>query len=387
MSDVNPCFSEDIWFEIFKNLPVKTLGKCRCVCKLWHSLIVSPSFIAAHLMYYTRNDTNSLLLYRKTNEQYLFFLDSGSIPLQAYHTSVYVTLKQCNYFVGSIHGLLCLSYRRYLGPRRQIMLWNPFLSKMINLPTSMVATCKSRNLTSVLGFAYNDFKNDHRVVKISFSRVKSDNNEFSPFVEVYSVLDRIWRTIPADYLIDNSIHWVSSSHCFVNGVIHWLTWDNGIDSSIGEWILLFDVVEETFRMIKIPEALLLKKRSADTIGIFEYKSELSVSHCEYDEYGFFQIGFCKIWVKEEVSWCMILSVSVGIHIFTGPVEYLGRNGNLFGFARRSNDKMLLFTDTRTDFTFSELGHRQDKSTKFNKTLYSGKNLRQMSLCLQIMAFP
>ncbi|XP_074302832.1 uncharacterized protein LOC141636048 [Silene latifolia] len=235
---------------------------------------------------------------------------------------------------------------------------------MINLPTSTTTTRKLRNLTSVLGFGYNSHQNDHRVVKISFSRRrKSGNNENRPLVEVYSVLDRIWRTIPVNFLVDNSINWIFSSHCFVNGVIHWLTWEKGINSSIGERILSFDVVEETFQIIKFPEAIIFKKRSAETLGIFEYKSKLSVSHCEYYPSGLLRFGICKIWVKEEESWSMILSVKVGALIPTGPVEYLGRNRNLFGFARRSDDKMLLLCDTRTN-TFSEFGHRQHKSTKF-----------------------
>ncbi|XP_074302838.1 F-box/kelch-repeat protein At3g23880-like [Silene latifolia] len=388
MSDVNPYISQDIWFEIFKELPVKILGKCRCVCKSWHSLIVSPTFMAAHLNHYTQNDANSLLLYRKISlnisqhEQYCFFLDSGRIPLQLSHTSicpfnVFYDSQHCSFFVGSINGLICLSDDGYLGPTIQIMLWNPFLRKTINLPLSMAATIDLDDQTSVLGFGYDSKKNDHRVVKISYSR---GNHEFNPLVEVYSVWDRIWRNIPSDYLVGHSIPMVSSSQCFINGVVYWLTSENYVidNSSFGKWIVSFDIVEETFEKIELPNKILNSWKGE--FGILEYKTKLSLSHCEYQrDMDAMVIGaIVHIWVKEEKSWCLILNIAINDYIHMGPIDYLGRNGELFGFAR-ATDKMLilcdiLMTKTRLRFTlgirhfvmkeFLELGLHQDASTKF-----------------------
>ncbi|KAH9611266.1 hypothetical protein KSS87_008939, partial [Heliosperma pusillum] len=46
MSDLNKHITDEVWSEILKRLPVKSLGQCRCVCKPWNSLIVSSPFIA-----------------------------------------------------------------------------------------------------------------------------------------------------------------------------------------------------------------------------------------------------------------------------------------------------------------------------------------------------
>ncbi|KAL8162180.1 hypothetical protein V2J09_013669 [Rumex salicifolius] len=40
--------SEDLWLDIFKRLPVKTLYRFQCVCKKWKSIISSTFFIAFH---------------------------------------------------------------------------------------------------------------------------------------------------------------------------------------------------------------------------------------------------------------------------------------------------------------------------------------------------
>ena len=103
MSDINPCFSQDIWFEILHNIPVKILGKCRCVCKSWRSLIVFPSFMGAHFKRYTQNVANSLILCKEISkrsetenyEQCIFFADLDQLNKEnRLHTSGCVVEQQ-----------------------------------------------------------------------------------------------------------------------------------------------------------------------------------------------------------------------------------------------------------------------------------------------------
>ncbi|XP_074296859.1 F-box/kelch-repeat protein At3g06240-like [Silene latifolia] len=349
MSDVNPCLCNDIWLEILKELPVKTLGKCRCVCKSWHSLIVSPSFMAAHLKHYTRNDANSLIMYKETVassntegfEQISLFRDLDMLKQgNTLHTSVcpflvprdlrVQTSLSSFYFVGPVNGLLCVSESKYLNPSDRILIWNPLIKKSVKLPNS---TFTGNN--SLLGFGYDYRMYDHRVVKISYL----DAN--TPFVEVYSVQERIWRTISAKYLVDNSINNVSSSHCFHNGVIYWLilTKRNEFSYSLGEYLLLFDVAEEKFAKMELPEEFV--NIGSGVFGIFEYHGMLSLSYCNYTVFREpdFSADF-KIWVKREYnvegSWCKILRVGVLHDYFhKGPIEYLGANEMLIGIYRES----------------------------------------------------
>ncbi|KAK9725976.1 hypothetical protein RND81_05G181200 [Saponaria officinalis] len=365
MSDVNPCISKDIWFEILKCLPVKTLGKCRCVCKSWHSLIISETFMPAHLKHYTQNGANSLLLHKdiskskctKTRdyEECSIYLDSTQlINGNILHTSVFpFALDICFWpsftLVGSVHGLLCLS------DSARVFVWNPLLQKCIKLPASM-----STENFPVLGFGFDDNKNDHRVVKISYCHRNNESTTTPLLVEVYSVQERTWKNISPDYLINNSINNVSFSQCFLKGVVHWLT-------PHSKYILLFNVIKETFDKMKLPEDIV--KMGTGDFGIFEHRQKLAVSYCDYLCLDLdFDIWFrCQIWIKQDYndgsSWCRILNVGYWHDCHhTGPVQFLGKNDELIGFAKESNCQMM-FYDLKTEKT-KEIGLLISQSTKF-----------------------
>ncbi|XP_074296873.1 F-box/kelch-repeat protein At3g06240-like [Silene latifolia] len=374
MSDVNPCISEDIWFEIFKKFPVKTLGKCRCVCKSWHSLIISSSFMAAHFKHYTQNETNSLILYKHIAESSKFgSTDFEQISLfrdfdmmkqgNRLHTSIFPfivpqTFPSCFYFVGSVNGLLCVSDSSHLRPRDRILIWNPLIQKSVKLPESNFTTA-----LSVVGFGYDCLRNDHRVVKISYSDTKK------PLVEVYSVQERTWRTISAKYLVDNSIiNNVSASQCFHRGVIHWLllSKNTGIGPSLVECLLLFDVAEERFAKMELPKEIV--KNGSRNFGIFEYGGRLSVSHCDYRVRNMEFLAQCNIWVKRddnvEGSWCKILRV-INLHDYCHmcPIEYLGANEVLIGMDKENNGQLVSYDPKTRQIT--KLGFLVSESTKFS----------------------
>ncbi|XP_074302813.1 F-box protein At5g48550-like [Silene latifolia] len=306
LSDVNPYLSQDIWFEILKNLPVKTLGKCRCVCKSWRSLVVSPTFMAAHLKHYTQNNANSLILYKKKSENGYYehcvqFHDSDQLKEQ----NSTPTASICDYtwpyspLFCSVYGLLCLS-----GDNLCIFIWNPILERCITLPRTTIW-----DRLSVVGFGYDCRKSDHRVVLIYFSPTES------PLVEVFSVQERTRRIISADYLVDNSIishGYVTSANCFVNGFIHWFISDFKFRPKA---LLLFNVSDDKFDTMELPEAItntefpaaITDIENIESFCIFEHQGMLSVSHCDPPHYWKIR---CQIWVKREykdaTSWLKIL---------------------------------------------------------------------------------
>ncbi|XP_074296730.1 F-box/kelch-repeat protein At3g23880-like [Silene latifolia] len=372
MSDVNPCFSEDIWCEILKNLPVKTLGKCRCVCKSWHSLIVSPSFMASHLKHYTQNDANSLIFYTKISEKrypehYGLFRNSAQLEGNcSLHTSTCL-FRFCDYIrpyfqlLGSVYGLLCLSNDTFISTSTRILLWNPILQKCIKLPRTTF-----RDRESVVGFGYDCRKNDHRVVRIYFSAKETT------LVEVFSVQERTQRIICADYLADNSITQITSTNCFVNGFIHWFICDFDISPFRAKSLLLFNVSEEKFNMMELPETITNTEECNDGsyFGIFEYQGMLSVSHRNPTKYWGNDIARCQIWVKREyndaTSWCKILDVTPlpGIS-HTGSVCYFSKNDEfeLVGFTDNFPGE-LVYYDTNTGH-IKELGFRIIPTSTFS----------------------
>ncbi|XP_074302831.1 putative F-box protein At3g10240 [Silene latifolia] len=249
LSDVNPYLSQDVWFEILKNLAVKTLGKCRCVCKSWRSLIVSPSFMAAHLKHYTQNNANSLILYKKKSENGYYehcvqFRDSDQLKEHNSTPAASICDYTWPYFplFCSVYGLLCLCGSDNLC----ILIWNPILEKCITLPRTAF-----RDRVCVVGFGYDCRKSDHRVVIIYFSPTET------PLVEVFSVQERTRRIISADYLVDKHITYgyVTSANCFVNGFIHWFIWDFKFWSIYPKALLLFNVSDDKFETMELPEAI------------------------------------------------------------------------------------------------------------------------------------
>ncbi|XP_074303135.1 F-box/kelch-repeat protein At3g23880-like [Silene latifolia] len=372
MSDVNPCISEDIWFKIFTELPVKTLGKCRCVCKSWHSLIISSSFMAAHLKHYTQNNANSLILYKKKSEnpcyeQCVLFRDSAQLMdgNSTVHSSTFpVAVCEWPYFqlLGSVNGLLCISDDAYIRTSSRILIWNPILEKCIKLPMAMASL---RDRISVLGFGYDCRKSDHRVVRIYYSKKET------PVVEVFSVQERTRRIICADYLVQNSITHLTFANCFVNGVIHWFTWDAENRPLRAKTLLRFNVTEEKFDMMELPETIINmgESKNDSDFGVFEYQGMLSVSlYNAVHRQGTDISDRCQIWVQREYnnasSWFKILDVRPlpGIS-HTGPVQYLGKNGELLGFTKKHSDE-LVYYDPRTGH-IKELGHRSSFSTRFS----------------------
>ncbi|XP_074296734.1 F-box/kelch-repeat protein At3g23880-like [Silene latifolia] len=351
LSDVNPYFSQDIWFEILKNLPVKTLGKFRCVCKSWCSLIVSPTFMAAHLKHYTQNNCNSLILHKKKSangyyEHCVQFRDSDQLKE---HNSI-PPASICDYtwpyshLFCSVYCLLCVSGDNNLC----ILIWNPILEKCITLPRTTI-----RDRVSVVGFGYDCRKSDHRVVVIYFSTTKS------PLVEVFSVQERTRRIISADYLVDNSIishGYLTSANCFVNGFIHWFIWDS---KSRPKALLLFNVSDDKFETMELPEAI-TNMENVESFCIFEHQGMLSVSPCDPSHYWGTDVARCHIWVKREyndvTSWFKILDVTPLPGFYpTGPMQYMGKNGELIVFTKKFSDGAVCLD--MTDGHLKELGFR------------------------------
>ncbi|KAH9622757.1 hypothetical protein KSS87_002190 [Heliosperma pusillum] len=204
MLNIDKEITDEIWIEILKHLPVKTLGKCRCVCKPWDKLIVSTAFITAHMKYYSQNAANRLLMYRQFSnppekqEQYTLFLDSGEVKegtnLDVHHDFVcpFMATKSGHHFrvVGSVNGLVCLSDDLF-GYTYVVLLWNPLIHKYITLPVPLATYQVSVGpYVSMLGFGYDSKTGDHKVVRLIYIRDKNHLDTTPPKVELYSVQEK-----------------------------------------------------------------------------------------------------------------------------------------------------------------------------------------------------
>ncbi|KAH9608558.1 hypothetical protein KSS87_014495 [Heliosperma pusillum] len=343
MSDIDKAISDEIWMEILKRLPVKALGKCRCVCKPWDKLIVSPPFVTAHLKYYSQNAGNRLLMYRRFSnppekqEQYTLFLDSGEAKegdnLGVHHTftSPFMAMKSGYHFrvVGSVNGLVCLSDDMF-GYTYVVVLWNPLIHKYIKLPVPLATYQVSVGAyISMLGFGYDSKTGDHKVVRLVYIRDANYLDTTPPKVELYSIQERRWRWVSAGYLVDICVCDIKWSQCFLNGNIHWVAWERDAKTKVFErnWLLLFDVEGERFKKMKLPERL--HKVNTLNLGVCDHDGKLSVIYSQLNG-GFTgkEMDRCEIWVKREynvgTSWCQMISLDLGSNIGLGESNSSGQ---------------------------------------------------------------
>nr|GEX92640.1 hypothetical protein [Tanacetum cinerariifolium] len=123
----------DIFLDVLKKLPLKSLLRFKAACKPWNSHISSSSFISE---YQKSRLSNKVLLGYKDNDEETEFesiSDDDSFPRKKdkmfLPTSVGLDKAKPVVF-GSINGLFC--FANYTEPKRSpaVVLWNPTIGKL-----------------------------------------------------------------------------------------------------------------------------------------------------------------------------------------------------------------------------------------------------------------
>ncbi|XP_061363193.1 F-box/kelch-repeat protein At3g23880-like [Gastrolobium bilobum] len=239
---------QEVVEEILHRLPVKSIGKCMSVCKSWNIMIKSHSFIFSHL------SRPSLPLFH-VSDLSLSDLDLCTVHYSLYSPkrirvflSVAPNSNEHVSFIGSSNGLVCLSvsYIYY-----NISLWNPVTRKHLQLPNPPNPPYYYDSLTFSYGFGFDSKNNDFKVVRLYYPEGRFS---YPPKVELYSLNEGAWRDINASHikLTVKKLH----QHSFLNGNVHWLA-TRGTDPfpRRNDCILMFDMVEEKFNTMELPEQL------------------------------------------------------------------------------------------------------------------------------------
>ncbi|KAL0414710.1 UNVERIFIED_CONTAM: F-box protein CPR1 [Sesamum radiatum] len=211
---------QEILIEIFSWLPLKSVGKYRCLAKSWREQLSTPRFIKSHLT-------------RKTHpENLLLFVPDGIIYSSSAikDDAIWKTLPgldQCEWtqVVGSCDGLVLM----LLGDFEKFLV-NPITLQMVKVPKSPLAL-KRKESFSMHGFGYDSSSDDYRGV---WKRVDSS---------------------PYDHVVPPLPHWAmyEKTLCpgvFLNGAIHWLARSRkpGFPSVISA----FNLAQEVFVEIPAP---------------------------------------------------------------------------------------------------------------------------------------
>ncbi|MBA0654557.1 hypothetical protein Goklo_021538 [Gossypium klotzschianum] len=323
MSDYLPA---EVILEILKRLPIKSLVKCRSVCKTWNSLICNPSFISTHLQASLSepNNTPFILLrcFKKGKENYFLHYDNDDFDeFKQLQFPVFGCLS-CSAVVGSCHGLVCLTFL----PQDVLnfIFWNPSIQKYITLPQPNIC-CYTDDVRLNFGFGFDSRTNDYKLLIVG---VEKGETLIEPYL--FSLNENCWKRVtPASpkYAVEAGI-----SSTFVNGALHWLGYQRGKNGGFSNAILGFDLSSEEFLEISLPESLVwLCPMDLSTMRYGE--SSIAVLKRDWEDGELFELWVMKEYGVVE-SWTKVLA----LHL----IDQSGWFPRVLGF--RENGEVLLQVD-------------------------------------------
>ncbi|XP_058214435.1 putative F-box protein At3g16210 [Rhododendron vialii] len=320
--------------DILARLSITSLGRCRCVCKSWHSLIADPFFINKQLC------VNRHGRYIDGDRNHYFFLDSifqrdcrnSSSRHEPYFYSrhslhCFETFEESKRLqfptdigdfsiqISSCNGVLCLLRCHDRGYSYTIILWNPSINKFKILPKPGGQFETSSPVDVSVGIGFVPRTNDYKVVRL-MDMTRNSDVFYRPQIEMYSLNTDSWTTWTGTY----DVQWRlcrKTSDASVNGAVHWTarktTWCDDDDNG-SQLIVSFHLADEVLREICLPKCHCgLPNRNHGFISVIYEKLAFTID-CG-DEDLFYQKVW-EIWLLEDYnndreSWTRFRTITMG----------------------------------------------------------------------------
>ncbi|KAJ7980817.1 F-box protein family [Quillaja saponaria] len=248
---------EVLLVDILSRLPVEYLIRCKAVKKFWYDIINNPNFVTYYCNFFFNNKSGMLvssyidtaLGKRDVFLSLLSFNESGDdisltrLDLPLDWDNINFTLN----IMGPCNGIYYLD----IVPEALI---NPSLREFKALPDSDIAPFGTEYGHVLAGFGYDGKTNDYKVVKLMLLCERE-----TPFTiwncwraEIYSLNANCWREVD-DAVPPIDTDDGSPAYRFVNGCFHWMACDVISESEREVVVLSFDMVDEVFRKIRLPD--------------------------------------------------------------------------------------------------------------------------------------
>lgn len=183
---------EDVVVQFLFVLPVKTLLKCRCVCKTWRAIIDNPSFITKRLNHANLDKTECILVKRfieQSSKSVVSFVSEETLDVTTNIDVPFLTDKNLE-LLGPCNGIICLSLDG------DILLCNPATREFKALPP-----CINNYLPGLLineldvGFGFDQHLNDYKVVRIVELFYDDPFIHHDVKAEIYNLSTDSWRSL------------------------------------------------------------------------------------------------------------------------------------------------------------------------------------------------
>ncbi|GJR49528.1 F-box associated domain containing protein [Tanacetum coccineum] len=233
--EITHSFPPEIIREILLKATVKSLLRCKCVCKEWYSLISDQNFIKTHCTLSSTNDINCAhhrLIYN-THEQennlyscslYDVLFDKPAINVLLFKYPLQRT--QALLIVGSCNRLVLLYVEDDDG--YELFIYNPSTRIWNGLPYHRGFFCERY----CYSFGYDESTHDYKIVEM-FTTIEVNR------VNIYSLKTRKWKII-GDFSYEYPF---DGCGIFSNGALHWVAYS---DSPRTERIVSIDLAKDPF---------------------------------------------------------------------------------------------------------------------------------------------
>lgn len=220
---------EEILTNIFLRLGLKSLLRCKSVCKLWLSVISNPQFVESQLHLAVMSPTLLVIHYYGGYAASLLRRKSSVNPFPRQKPYL---LKNCEVISCSYNGIICLC-----DDEDVFYLWNPSIREFKRLPPAPPRRLAFAKYDKI-GFGYDSISKDYRIIRIVGENLSDD---VLPKVHLYSSNTDSWKRFEDPTL--KRLSRCGHTDIVVNGVLYM---ENGTE------LILFDLHREVFRVIVLP---------------------------------------------------------------------------------------------------------------------------------------
>ncbi|XP_010546887.1 PREDICTED: F-box/kelch-repeat protein At3g06240-like [Tarenaya hassleriana] len=251
-----PSFPPEIIREILLRLPAKSIGRFRCVSKLFRSLSSDPAFAKTHLDLSLRNDAfpsgRTRLVVNYRHNFYTVGFDSivdacdgirdlgaVEIPQSPVMSNLVSSYDQDDLWievVGSWNGLVCT-----INEEADVFLFNLTTGESKRIPSvlELLNSGSKRGKINRFGFGFDAITDDYKFVALVTGDVLN--------ASVYSLKTDSWKWVgDLRYVFDDN----DDDGLLVNGAIHWVARCREDGRRV---VVAFDPTTELFKDMALPD--------------------------------------------------------------------------------------------------------------------------------------
>ena len=219
----------------------------------------SPTFISTYLHHSLNKNQNQNLLfiglcsenqkefYALHNEDDAYFTQHARFDYP-FHTPDLDPHNRKYSVVGTCNVLLLLSDDTNIS----FCLWNPCVGKFLKLPSPNITYATHGRFGASIGFGFDPKTKDYKVVRVVTLLGNLDVGKTRPQVEIYTLSTGQWRMLGTGLAPSGALYW-TSPQTLINGALHWVAFFRDSDNNIHNFVLVFDLAEEVFHEILLPE--------------------------------------------------------------------------------------------------------------------------------------